>query len=266
MKEKSFGILNRTSISDEIEFYLEELKINGFTIIENVISGDDIKIAIEKLNEVYEKQVKEFSDKELERINESLLARLPLSYDDYFLKLATNSKVISLVKRVLGDYFVLHLQNGVINMPQMGHHQNSWHRDLPYQDFVISKPLALSVMVCLDDFNASTGGTIVLPFSHQVNTMPSEEYVQKHAFQTVAPKGSVIIFDSMIFHKAGYNSSNQVRRGINHMYTSAILKQQINIPASLKGKFSDDPFLKMLLGYEAKIADSVYEWRKSRLS
>ncbi len=265
MENKSFGILNRTAISDETEFYIEELRINGFAIIENVLPEAELETAIKKLNEVYQKQVNELSIEELESINEALLARLPLAYDDYFIKLAANEKVISIIKRVLGNYFVLHLQNGIINMPKLGHHQNSWHRDLPYQDFIISKPLAISVMFCLDDFNESTGGTVVLPFSHKLDAMPSEQYVAKYATQTVAPKGSVILFDSMVFHRAGYNSSNQIRRGINHMYTAAILKQQIDIPESLHGKFSDDPFLKMLLGYDTKIPDNVVEWRKSRL-
>jgi hypothetical protein len=48
---------------------------------------------------------------------------------------------------------VLHLQNGIINMPNEEHHQSSWHRDLPYQNWTSSEPLACNVFYCLDNFN-----------------------------------------------------------------------------------------------------------------
>jgi ectoine hydroxylase-related dioxygenase (phytanoyl-CoA dioxygenase family) len=266
MKNKSFGVLNQTEILDESEKYIEELKINGFTIIENVLSDQELSLARSKIDKVYEMQVDEFSQKELESINELYLARLPFAYDDYFISFLKNEQILEIIRQMLGNYFVLHLQNGIINMPKQEHHQNSWHRDLPYQDFIISKPLAISVLYCIDNFNEQTGGTVVLPFSHKVENMPSIEYITKFGKQVIAPQGSAILFDAMIYHKAGYNSSDQIRRGINHMFTSAILKQQINIPSSLSGKFSEDPFLKMLLGYETTIPANVVEWRKSRLN
>ena len=265
MKQKSFGILNQTINADEIERHVEALTIDGFAVVENVLDEKELNTAKNKIENVYASQVAEFSQEELASINELFMARLPLAYDDYFIGLLSKEPVISIVRKILGNYFILHLQNGIINMPKQEHHQSSWHRDIPYHDFIISKPLAISALFCLDDFNESTGGTLVIPFSHRLDRMPSEEYVESRAKQVVASKGSVIMFDSMLFHKAGYNSSDQVRRGINHMFTSAIMKQQINIPESLKGKFNSDPFLKMLLGYESTVKESVFEWRKNRL-
>jgi ectoine hydroxylase-related dioxygenase (phytanoyl-CoA dioxygenase family) len=266
MKPKSFGIVNQSTLVDELDQYIEELTINGFSVIENLLSEEELVIARKKLDDVYAKQVNEFSEKELDSIQELNLARMPFAYDEYFLKIATNEKLVHVIQKFLGNYFVLHLQNGIINMPKQGHHQHSWHRDLPYQDFVISRPLAISCLFCLDNFDASTGGTIVLPHTHKVDQMPSQQYIDKFATQITAKAGSVILFDSMVFHKAGYNTSDQIRRGLNHMYTSAILKQQINIPASLNGKYSDDSFLKMLLGYEACPPTSVFEWRNQRIN
>ncbi|MES2593560.1 MAG: phytanoyl-CoA dioxygenase family protein [Bacteroidota bacterium] len=266
MKPKSFGITNQLILVDELDQYIEELTINGFSIIENLLSEKELVTARKKLDDVYNKQVNEFSENELDAINELHLARMPFIYDDYFLKIATNEKLISVIQKFLGNYFILHLQNGIINMPKQGHHQHSWHRDLPYQDFIISKPLAISCLFCLDDFNLSTGGTIVLPHTHKTDKMPSQEYIDKFATQITAKAGSVILFDSMVFHKAGYNGSDQIRRGLNHMYTSAILKQQINIPESLNGKYSDDPFLRMLLGYDACPPKNVFEWRNQRIN
>ena len=95
--------------------------------------------------------------------------------------------------------------------------------------------------------------------------MPSPAYVEKHSFQLTAKAGSVMLFDAMMFHRAGYNSSEGIRRGVNHMFTTGILKQQINIPSSLKGKFADDPYLRMLFDYDATPPATVTEWRQTRI-
>jgi ectoine hydroxylase-related dioxygenase (phytanoyl-CoA dioxygenase family) len=266
MDYKSFGIRNQVVLNNDTEKHLEELTINGFTIVEDVLSNDELTIAREKLDHVYNMQTKEIAEENLGKINEQLLARLPLAYDDYFIDFLKIERINSILEMVFGNYFILHLQNGIINMPKQAHHQNSWHRDLPYQDFIISKPIAISVLYCIDDFNEATGGTLVIPYSHKLDKMPSITFIENHAKQTIAKAGSVILFDSMIFHRAGYNSSDNIRRGINHIYTSAILKQQINIPESLKGKFSNDPFLKMLLGYETITPASVLDWRNKKLN
>ena len=263
--EKSFGIQQQTSIAKEEDRHLEEITIHGFTVIEDVLDENELRLAVKKLDEVYQLQLKEFSEQQLESIQEAFLVRLPLAYDDYFIELVKKEKIVLLLRKILGNYFILNLQNGIINMPKQTHYQNSWHRDLPYQDFVISKPLSISVLYCLDDFNPSTGGTFLIPFSHKLDRMPSDPYIEKHSFQVTAKKGSAILFDSMMFHRAGYNTSDQIRRGVNHMFTVPILKQQINIPESLNGKFSDDPFLKRLLGYEDVIPKTAREWRNKRL-
>lgn len=265
MQAKSFGILKQTSHEDELDKYIEELTINGSAVIENVLNEEELAILRHKLDQIYTMQVNEFSEQKLASINESYMVRLPLAYDDYFINLVKKEKIIKVLQQVIGNYFILHLQNGIINMPKQEHHQNSWHRDLPYQDFVISKPLAIGALYCIDDFNESTGGTLIVPFSHKLEKMPSAEYVKKYATQITAPKGSVILFDSMVFHRAGYNSSDQIRRGINHMFTAPIIQQQISIPESLNGKFKDDPFLKRLLGYDIVLPKNVFEWRDKRI-
>ncbi len=262
---KSYGIATRNSVKNKTEAHAEEIKHLGYTIVENVFDEKELAEIRKRLDDLLALQETEFGKENLVRISDANMVRCPFAYDDYFMKLAIDDKVLSIVKEVLGSYFVMHLQNGIINLPKQEHHQSSWHRDLPYQDFIISRPLALSALFCIDPFTPETGGTFVLPHSHKMELMPSQEYVDKHQMQVSATQGSVIIFDSMVFHKAGYNSSNQVRRGINHVYTTGILKQQINFPAMLKGKFSDDPFLRIFLGYESEVPASVMDWREIKM-
>jgi ectoine hydroxylase-related dioxygenase (phytanoyl-CoA dioxygenase family) len=90
--------------------------------------------------------------------------------------------------------------------------------------------------------------------------------MEKHAVQVTAKAGSVLLFDSMLFHKAGYNfSKDRIRRGVNHLYARAIVRQQINLPEMLQGRYADDPFLHMLLGYDAQSSLNVEDFRNRRL-
>ena len=265
MNQKSYGVHQQRLVTSELEKHLEEISILGYTVLENILPGEDLVTCRKKLDELLTVQEKETGKEELKKISELNLVRCPLAYDDYFLKPAVHEKVLEVIRNTVGNYFVLHLQNGIINMPNEEHHQSSWHRDLPHQDFVISKPLAVSALYCIDDFSAQTGGTFLLPYSHKLDQMPSASFIEKNAVQVNAKAGSVLVFDAMMFHKAGYNSSKQIRRGINHVYVSGILKQQINLPEFLKGKFKDDKFLSVFLGYESETPKSVSGWRQKKI-
>lgn len=263
--EKSYGVNQQTKLNSLVDSHIEELQINGFSVLEDVLDEDQLTVCRNKLDDIYEIQKKQFGEKNLEKINEQNLVRCPLVYDEFFLNIATNNRVLEIVKIMIGDYFILHLQNGIINKPNEEHHQSSWHRDLPYQNFVISKPLAIGALYCIDDFTHESGGTFVLPHSHRVESIPSAQYVEKYGKQVVAKAGSVILFDSMLFHKAGYNSASFIRRAINNVFVVPILKQQIDLPLALNGKYSEDEFLSKFLGYQSRIPSSDIEWRNNRL-
>jgi ectoine hydroxylase-related dioxygenase (phytanoyl-CoA dioxygenase family) len=263
---KSYGINKTADATGYSDVHLEEFRQAGYTVIENVLSSTELELLRNEVQRVYTVQEESFGKENLEKINEKNLARALLCYSEPYLELARNAKMIKYVEEVLGKYYILHLQNGVINMPGEEHHQSSWHRDFPYQNWVSTDPIGCNVFYCLDDFSKETGGTFLLPFSHKMTHMPTAEYLEKHSIQIIAKAGSAVLFDSMLFHKAGFNSSkSQIRRGINHLYARAIVRQQISLPEMLKGKYSDDPYLNMLLGYDAQSPSSVDDFRNRRL-
>lgn len=265
MKDKFYGQLKQQVCNDDIDLYVEEIKTDGFTIIEDVLSQDELKQYREKIDYIYKIQEDGFGLDNFNKIQEKNMCRIPLKYDDYFINIAINKTVLSIVERILGSFYILNLQNAIINHPNEEHHQSSWHRDLPYQNYVISKPLSINALFCIDDFSEETGGTIVVPYTHNTEILPSDRYIAKHSVTANAKAGSVIVFDSMLFHKAGYNSSNIIRRAINHQYQIPLLKQFYDFPKVLGGKYSDDKFLSQLLGYTSQVPLDDIEWRKNRL-
>jgi|APSaa5957512535_1039671.scaffolds.fasta_scaffold74711_2 ectoine hydroxylase-related dioxygenase (phytanoyl-CoA dioxygenase family) len=265
MKENFYGKLNQVECNNDIDLYVEEIRTNGFAIVENALNEDELIGYREKIDAVYQVQEADFGVDKLKSINEKDICRMPLKYDDYFINIATNKIVLEIVEKFLGKFYILSLQNAIINRPQEKHHQSSWHRDLPYQNFTISNPLSINALFCIDKFSKETGSTVVVPYTHNTEILPSDKYIAKHSTVVTAKAGSVIVFDSMLFHKAGYNSSNIIRRSVNNQYQIPLLKQFYDFPEALNGKFSDDEFLKQLLGYTSKTPMDDVKWRENRI-
>ena len=266
METKSYGASATSHAGNSNASRAEEFRIQGYTVFDNLLDSQKLDYSRSSLDKIYVQQESEFGKDNLRAINELDLARCPFVYDEFFLQeLILHETIVSFIRQHLGDFFQLHLQNGVMNKPMTGHHQSAWHRDLPYQNYVISKPIAISVLFCLDEFSSETGGTYLLPFSHQLENIPSQEYLEKYQKQITAPAGSAIAFNAMLFHRAGYNSSQIIRRGVNNVYSVPIIKQQIDLPGYLKGKYADDPFLGTLMGYKSQVPSSVLDFRSDRL-
>lgn len=261
-----YGIKEANTLASDVDRHVEEITVNGFTVVESALDDSQLNETRRRIDEVYQYQAKEVGGApNLARINDELVARCLLAYDEFFLATATNPKVLAILEKLMGDYVTILQQNAIINMPGNKNYQSSWHRDLSYQHFIASRPLAVSALFCIDDFSEATGGTYMLPASHKVERFPSKEFVQKHERVVNAAAGSVLVFDSMLFHRGGFNRSDHPRRGLNHMYALPFIKQQISFPRMLNGKYREDQFLSKFLGYESEPEESVVQWRAKRL-
>jgi ectoine hydroxylase-related dioxygenase (phytanoyl-CoA dioxygenase family) len=252
--------------ADEDDRHAEAVRNIGYTVVEGAVGAEELRLIRAKVDAVYERQVEEAGgEAALRSINDADIARCLVEYDDHFVRVAALARVVSLVARLLGEQFTLMSQNAIFNRPAAEHYQSTWHRDLNYQHFVSTRPLSVSALLCVDEFTEETGGTVVLPASHKAEAFPSDEYVRAHETPLSAPAGSVLVFDSMLYHRSGRNRSGGVRRAVNHIYTLPLIRQQISLPRVLGGRFADDPFLARLLGYEFETGESVREWRGRKL-
>jgi ectoine hydroxylase-related dioxygenase (phytanoyl-CoA dioxygenase family) len=262
----SYGVSRVTAGANGVDSLTEEVLRRGYVVADSGLSEAEIDRYRRLLDAIYAVQQEEVGGEDnLQQINDANVARCLLAYDDAFLTLAMNPVLLGVAERLLGSNLVLLMQNGVINPPVTKHYQINWHRDLNYQHWVCSRPLALSALFCLDRFSRETGGTYVLAGTHLKEEFPSEEFVRRHEEVVEARPGSVILFDSMLFHRAGYNSSAIIRRAVNHVVGVPILSQQISIPDMLQGRFQDDPFLARYLGYRWNPRPGVRPWRMQRL-
>ena len=259
----SYGITERASASSDAAFHAEQIRLVGFTIVKDVLTAAAAADVSARLDVLLQRQIQEAGGVE-QLAGDQETVRCCLAYDDLFVRLASAPPVMDICRQLLGDYFLLMQQNGVVNPPARQHTQRAYHRDLPYQHFVSSRPIAISALFCAEPFTVENGGTIVLPGSHKVEEFPSDAAVGALQRSLEAPAGSFCMFDSMLFHRAGDNRSAHPRRGVNHVYTLPFVAQQISLPDALGDRYADDPELARLFGYSTTPAKSVTAWRERR--
>lgn len=263
------GVLERLKADDIYDEVAAELRINGYAILEGGFSSGFIDGLRAGLERTYANQVSEIGgDDVLRRMGDADIARCILAYEPDFITVATAPSLLELAKRALGPEFVLLQQNGIINRPERKSSLAQWHRDLSYQHWTSSKPLAINALFCIDDFTIENGATFVLPGTHHVAAFPPDRFVRKFEKQIEAPSGSYIVLDAMLFHRAGINRSANVRRGVNHVIGLPFMAQQIDIPSAVAGtgaQMPDGDAARKYLGYRWAPASSVADWRSRRM-
>lgn len=264
--EKSAWVNERYLPKNEFDLHVEEISRNGFTVIENQLSPEEILYAKDKIDQVYDLQIKEIGGENLLiEIGEQGLARNLVQYDEFFIKLITRDNILAMIKHFLGEYYTLFQFNGNLNIPNLPATSTPWHRDLTFRHFTSSRPISLTTIWAVDDFSAENDGISLLRGSHLHDIFPSFEYVEKCQEKLFAKAGSVIVLDGMLFHRSGFNKSRSKRRTCQGMYGLPFMLQQINIAKNVNEKYKNDPVLKQLLGYNNMQSNTVLDWRREKL-
>lgn len=261
------GVVDRAEGSDAAGLHVEELRIDGFTLVPSGLGDGELAALRAKLEDVYARQAAELGGEEtLARCSELDVARCPLVYDDAFVAVAANPNLLAVVERMLGTNFVLMQQNGLLTRPATENYQVRWHRDLSYQHWVSSEPLAINALLALDEFSLESGATFVLPASHHRAEFPSDDYVRRHERVLAAPPGTFLVLDAMLFHRAGRNVSGRPRRAVNHLIGRPFLGQQFDFAAMLGDRYAEDALLSRYLGYRWRPQPDVTSWRTQRMT
>lgn len=263
-----FGIPRAAWVNEQnkpttpLEFQIEQIRMQGYTILTECYTEEQLEKIRSGIDNVYQTQVDEVGNEQmLYDIGDADIARQLLAYDEDFLEYATNPRLLDIMSHFLGKNYVLYQQNGNIHKPNVAHTSVPWHRDLTFFHYYSSRPLAISTVHIIDDYTEESGGLYFLPGSHKFNEFPSFEYVEDNRRFITAKAGSIVVFDSMCFHSPGVNKTQKIKRSMNCFYTLHLIAQQVSLPRLLNGKWSDDTFLRNLLGYNSMQQGSVKDWR-----
>lgn len=243
--------------TDDLERAEHDLAEHGICAVTDVLTGDVLDTVRHDLyaaaaqDRVRGRERKFGLDYDHDETNQrvwNVLSRSPV-----FADLAEHPVAQRLLRSVLG--WPMLLGNLSANITGPGGGEMVLHAD---QIFVPTpwptEPQGANAAWCVDDFTADNGATCFVPGSHRLHRLPGADE-RPEAVPMEAPAGSVVVFESRLWHRTGHNrTADQRRAGIFGWYTRPIYRTQENwflaLDPSVWRNASDD--LLVLLGYKAE--------------
>lgn len=179
---------------------------------------------------------------------------------DSYLEYLDTMPIKPYIERYFGGKYILNSFGGAINSAYSRSYAHNIHRDI--RSYSGALPLLLNTLVMFDEFTPENGATFLMPGSHKFAEKPSEEAFYKVAEQATGPKGSILMFDSNVWHAGGDNNTAKQRRSVTPMFCKPYVKPGYDYPRALgydKGD-SFNPELRQILGYNARIPATLEEW------
>jgi len=243
----------------------EALRDVGYAIIPQLLPPAFLEETKAAMRQAQAAILAKIGQSRLDAAGELGVLRLMLKFEPHFYRFLEIPELLHLVDRTVGPTAILHLQNGFIlpscpNGASSQTFQNSFHQDFPR--FMNGYLVSINVFFAIDAFMEANGATWVVPGSHQKPGRPDSEYMVRNAVPVVCPAGSMLVFDSTLWHAAGQNSSGQDRYAINHQFTRSFIKQQIDYVRALPEEaiLQQPDRTQQLLGYYTRVVTNLDEY------
>ena len=247
-----------------IDEILQRLEIDGWCVVEGVIPED-------KVGTVRVEAEAATTAKGVSKTYQGLhSARGILTAIPSFLPYLADEHVLGVAERWFGPHVRISFTNTLVTAP--GNERGGLHADwpynqekaahipAPYSDF----PVQLSTLWMLSDFTVDNGATWIVPGSHRTvdnptGALPVDRFTP---YPTEMPAtgsaGSVLIFDSRLWHATATNHGDGLRVGMVVRYAPWWLNLDVLMPGSdERRRIVDEP--RLSANEVPAIAPEVYE-------
>lgn len=156
----------------------------------------------------------------------------------------TDERILGTAEAFLGPHVRISFTTAIINNPgnARGHWHSDWpfnqknagHIPAPYHDAVTH----LTTIWMLSPFSAETGGTLIVPGSHRADNNPTgnngvdPNLPYPTEMQATGDPGSVLLFDSRLWHSTATNMGDKPRVGVAVRFAPWWLNVDILMPGS----------------------------------
>jgi ectoine hydroxylase-related dioxygenase (phytanoyl-CoA dioxygenase family) len=164
------------------------------------------------------------------------------------------------IEEFFAGKYILNSFGGVVNRQSIVSYLHRVHRDV--RTFLPGAKLLINMLVALDDFTKRNGATYLLSGSHLHPECPADETFFKEADRLIVKAGTIVLFDSNLWHSAGKNTDGSPRRALTLNFSRPFVKQQLDYPAYLGSayRYSLTESMRQVLGYNALQPKSLDEW------
>lgn len=164
------------------------------------------------------------------------------------------------ISRYFGDEpYICNSLTPIGGFPGMTSYVHKLHRDV--RTLIPGYPLKLNMLVMCDDFTPHNG-TLVLTGSHNRRDRPSEDEFERLHERIVGQAGSVVLFNSTLWHKGADIPGNHPRVALTVGYGRAYIKPTMDYARMLGEEYGKacSPLTRQVLGYNARVPVSLDEW------
>jgi ectoine hydroxylase-related dioxygenase (phytanoyl-CoA dioxygenase family) len=210
----------------DIQLHADKIRDDGYTVIERAADPALVEGLKEALLRTEREHGLGYARTSFEGFKTVRINNL-LTYDDLFWEVPLHRNVLPVVERVLDKECLLSSFCSLVLGP--GQEAQPIHEDtqlipLPRPHI----PITLNAIWALSDFRDDNGATRILPGSHKYDSSP--EYGKAYdAVTATMPAGSVMLFDSALWHGGGANTSDSRRFAFSCAYCWGWMRQQENL-------------------------------------
>ena len=243
-----------------IDFFNNEMKYNGYSLFPGYLE-EEFLTRLRLDLEAWLVFSKELREKNGLADSMSGVAHNIVGKDDAMAEYLRLLPLHEYLKKYFGGPYILNSFSGLkyirSEIGQYEHAQN-FHRDVRVYSRDVN--LMINIIVMLDDFTVENGATRLLPGSHVVEEKPSEEYLNAKSIQITGKAGTIVAFDSNIWHSASKNLNGESMRALTINYTKPFLKQQIEFTKLVNREFSENPEVLDVIGFRARTPQNHSDW------
>ena len=237
----------------------EEIEEDGFSIIENVVTEEEVKELKDQLKIALSEDVKEYGHLPGKKDNHivDLTTRGPA-----FVKLLENEKMQQVFSHFLGDDCILYSYTSSILKPDDKPAASNIHTDSQRYPYIPGFYHGILMNLALDDFTEENGATYHLPGSHKVKEKPLEDEFYKHSIRAVRKAGDAIFFHPLNWHAGGINKTNKTRSAITPYACRAFTKQRLDFPRMVTPEVSSwlGEKGRTFLGFNSRVPTNLFEY------
>lgn len=205
---------------ESLQSYERDLEVSGFCILDHVVPPEACGPLEERLLEVASQHRNRRANKE-QRVS---FVPGVINYDQSFAPYLADARVLALTGTFLGPNVRISFTSALINDP--GKERTTWHADWPFnQSNACHVPapypdriMHMTGLIMISPFTEENGGTLVVPGSHRYTSNPTNENLGIDPYaphptehRVTGEPGSMILFDSRLWHCPPGNPSNKPR-------------------------------------------------------
>lgn len=242
------------SLVDESSYLV---KSRGFSLIENFMPGELCELLRSKLERAIEQYNPRVSSQRsfLDRYHIHDL----MNQDMIFCSMLEDVRLQQLLSPLIDEYWIMYAFTSSSLPPNEENFGSRLHNDCPR--FSPGYIFNIGLIWLLDDFYPENGSTFVLPGSHHLQEAPSEELFDRNCMQLEAKKGTLLIFNAGLFHRAGLNSTNEWRHALTLNACRSFMKQRMDWVRFIQSEFTNqlNEQARRILGFDTRLPTTMEE-------